>query len=172
MREVQQIVKDVRSDSFPLNTNIDGIPILTRFSNDSFALSLAYINWETDAIVGIELIRNIGIALGRRREILNFSRLHFLVLSLHLRDYPDHAGQLARVAAGDDVCPAHCSGRGWLHALVRSSSNVSKHFIVTLQVGPHHRHHLHECPDHQRGPLCGLLRPHSARVPHWPRDKG
>ena len=73
MREVQQIVKDVRSDSFPLNTNIDGIPILTRFSNDSFALSLAYINWETDAIVGIELIRNIGIALGRRRKILNFS---------------------------------------------------------------------------------------------------
>ena len=37
---------------------------MTRFSNDSFALSLAYINWETDAIVGIELIRNIGIALG------------------------------------------------------------------------------------------------------------
>ena len=82
---------------------------MTRFSNDSFALSLAYINWETDAIVGIELIRNIGIALGRRREILSFSRLHFLVLSLHLRDYPDHAGQLARVAAGDDVCSAHCS---------------------------------------------------------------
>ena len=46
---------------------------MTRFSNDSFALSLAYINWETDAIVGIELIRNIGIALGRRRKILNFS---------------------------------------------------------------------------------------------------
>ena len=37
---------------------------MVRFSNDSFALSLAYINWETDAIVGIELIRNIGIALG------------------------------------------------------------------------------------------------------------
>ena len=26
-------------------------------------MSLAYINWETDAIVGIELVRNIGIAL-------------------------------------------------------------------------------------------------------------
>ena len=46
MREVQHIVEEVT------------------FSNDSFALSLAYINWETDAIVGIELIRNIGIALG------------------------------------------------------------------------------------------------------------
>ena len=45
MREVQETVREVS------------------FSNDSFALSLAYINWETDAIVGIELIRNIGIAL-------------------------------------------------------------------------------------------------------------
>jgi len=45
MREIQRIVRD------------------TPFSNDSFALSIAYINWETDAIVGIELIRNIGIAL-------------------------------------------------------------------------------------------------------------
>ena len=45
MREVQRIVRE------------------TKFSNDSFAMSLAYINWETDAIVGIELIRNIGIAL-------------------------------------------------------------------------------------------------------------
>ena len=40
MREVQRIVRE------------------TPFSNDSFALSLAYINWETDAIVGIELIRD------------------------------------------------------------------------------------------------------------------
>ena len=40
MREIQRIVRD------------------TPFSNDSFALSIAYINWETDAIVGIELIRN------------------------------------------------------------------------------------------------------------------
>merc|ERR1712066_400901 len=35
----------------------------TEFSNPSFPMSLAYVNWETDAIVGIELIRNIGIAL-------------------------------------------------------------------------------------------------------------
>ena len=45
MREVQRIVKDIQ------------------FSNDSFPMALAYINWETDAIVGIELVRNIGIAL-------------------------------------------------------------------------------------------------------------
>merc|ERR1719195_1233282 len=45
MREVQHIVEEVT------------------FSNDSFALSLAYVNWETDAIVGTELLRNIGIAL-------------------------------------------------------------------------------------------------------------
>ena len=45
---------------------------MTRFSNDSFALSLAYINWETDAIVGIELIRNIGIALGTHLTSITF----------------------------------------------------------------------------------------------------
>ena len=45
---------------------------MTRFSNDSFALSLAYINWETDAIVGIELIRNIGIALGTNCTPITF----------------------------------------------------------------------------------------------------
>ena len=46
MREVQRIVRE------------------TQFSNSSFPMSLAYVNWETDAIVGIELVRNIGIALG------------------------------------------------------------------------------------------------------------
>ena len=56
MREVQHIVEEVT------------------FSNDSFALSLAYINWETDAIVGIELIRNIGIALGTTM----LSQLHYI----------------------------------------------------------------------------------------------
>lgn len=45
MREVQQIVKD------------------TQFSNYSFPIALTYINWETDAIVAIELIRNVSIAL-------------------------------------------------------------------------------------------------------------
>ena len=45
MREVQHIVEEVT------------------FSNDSFALSLAYINWETDAIVGVELLQNVGIAI-------------------------------------------------------------------------------------------------------------
>ena len=80
--------------------------------------------------MGIELIRNIGIALGRRKEILIFSQIFFLVPSLHLRDYLDHAGQLARVAAGDDVCAPHCGGRGWLHALVRYSSHVRTRIIV------------------------------------------
>jgi predicted RND superfamily exporter protein len=45
MREVQQIVKE------------------TQFSNYSFPIALTYINWETDAIVAIELIRNVSIAL-------------------------------------------------------------------------------------------------------------
>jgi len=45
MRKVQEVVKD------------------TQFSNSSFPISLAYINWETDAIVGIELVRNMGIAI-------------------------------------------------------------------------------------------------------------
>ena len=36
----------------------------TPFSNDSYPLALTYINWETDAIVGIELIRNVSMALG------------------------------------------------------------------------------------------------------------
>jgi len=35
----------------------------TPFSNHSFPIALTYINWETDAIVGVELIRNVGIAL-------------------------------------------------------------------------------------------------------------
>lgn len=46
MREVQRIVRE------------------TEFTNSSFPMSLAYVNWETDAIVGTELLRNIGIALG------------------------------------------------------------------------------------------------------------
>jgi len=45
MRRVKSIVKEAE------------------FTNSSFPMSLAYINWETDAIVGIELVRNIGIAL-------------------------------------------------------------------------------------------------------------
>ena len=128
------------------------------FSNDSFALSLAYINWETDAIVGIELIRNIGIALGTfghknicgdRKNILR-SMLYF---SLYLRDDAGDAGQLARVAAGDDVRVADHAGRGGLHALV----------------GAHHRHHEHERSHHQRRTLCRLLRTHRAWLPHGAR---
>ncbi|XP_023339853.1 patched domain-containing protein 3 isoform X2 [Eurytemora carolleeae] len=45
MQEVEQIVQDAG------------------FSNYSFPMALTYINWKTDAIVGIELFRNIGIAL-------------------------------------------------------------------------------------------------------------
>jgi len=45
MREVQKIVAE------------------TPFSNYSFPIALTYINWETDAIVGVELLRNVGIAL-------------------------------------------------------------------------------------------------------------
>jgi len=45
MRKVQQVAKD------------------TKFSNSSFPIALSYINWETDAIVGIELVRNMGIAI-------------------------------------------------------------------------------------------------------------
>ena len=52
---------------------------MARFSNDSFALSLAYINWETDAIVGIELIRNIGIALGNDTLYPSHLIFHLLV---------------------------------------------------------------------------------------------
>ena len=33
------------------------------WSNDSFAIALTYINWETDAIVGVELLQNVGIAI-------------------------------------------------------------------------------------------------------------
>jgi hypothetical protein len=33
------------------------------FSNDSFAMALTYINWKTDAVVAVELLRNVGIAL-------------------------------------------------------------------------------------------------------------
>ena len=45
MREVQRIVSEIP------------------WSNSSFAVALTYINWETDAIVGIELLRNVGIAI-------------------------------------------------------------------------------------------------------------
>ena len=33
------------------------------WSNSSFAIALTYINWETDAIVGVELLQNVGIAI-------------------------------------------------------------------------------------------------------------
>jgi len=45
MREVQRMVSEVG------------------WSNDSFAIALTYINWETDAIVGVELLQNVGIAI-------------------------------------------------------------------------------------------------------------
>lgn len=45
MRETQRIVSEIP------------------WSNDSFPIALTYINWETDAIVGGELIRNVGIAI-------------------------------------------------------------------------------------------------------------
>ena len=45
MRETQRIVSEIP------------------WSNESFAIALTYINWETDAIVGGELIRNVGIAI-------------------------------------------------------------------------------------------------------------
>ena len=43
------------------------------FTNKSYPLALTYINWETDAIVGIELIRNVGIALGGTKWISCFA---------------------------------------------------------------------------------------------------
>ena len=45
MREVQRIVSEIP------------------WSNSSFAVALTYINWETDAIVGVELLQNVGIAI-------------------------------------------------------------------------------------------------------------
>ena len=75
-----------------------------------------------------------------------------LYFSLYLRDDAGDAGQLARVAAGDDVRAADHAGRGGLHALV----------------GAHHRHHEHERSHHQRRTLCGLLRTHRARLSHRP----
>ena len=45
MRETQRIVSEIP------------------WSNDSFTMALTYINWETDAIVGVELLQNVGIAI-------------------------------------------------------------------------------------------------------------
>jgi len=45
MRETQRIVSEIP------------------WTNDSFTMALTYINWETDAIVGIELLQNVGIAI-------------------------------------------------------------------------------------------------------------
>jgi len=45
MRETQRIVSEIP------------------WSNESFAIALTYINWETDAIVGTELIQNVSIAI-------------------------------------------------------------------------------------------------------------
>lgn len=47
----------------PAMENVKQFVKETPFSNHSFPMALTYINWETDAIVGIELIRNVGIAL-------------------------------------------------------------------------------------------------------------
>ena len=51
--------------SFSLLTVITDFPPVrnTSWSNDSFPIALTYINWETDAIVGVELLQNIGIAI-------------------------------------------------------------------------------------------------------------
>ena len=53
----------------------------TPFSNDSYPLALTYINWETDAIVGIELIRNVSMALGD----INLQWTQFQILILFLK---------------------------------------------------------------------------------------
>ena len=57
----------------------------TPFSNDSYPLALTYINWETDAIVGIELIRNVSMALGIKTSspLLVVSVVSALDLVLH-----------------------------------------------------------------------------------------
>ena len=89
MREVQRIVRE------------------TEFSNSSFPMSLAYVNWETDAIVGIELLRNIGIALGKNSSQYQLTLLMFLSHSLHLHHHPGDPRQLAGLAAGHDVRPPH-----------------------------------------------------------------
>ena len=44
---------------FTLLTCLPQVP----WSNSSFAIALTYINWETDAIVGVELLQNVGIAI-------------------------------------------------------------------------------------------------------------
>jgi len=51
------------SEWIPAMRNVQNYIKETSFSNYSFPMALTYINWETDAIVGIELIRNVGIAL-------------------------------------------------------------------------------------------------------------
>ena len=43
----------------PSDTCLPQVP----WSNSSFAIALTYINWETDAIVGVELLQNVGIAI-------------------------------------------------------------------------------------------------------------
>ena len=53
----------------------------TKFSNDTFPIALTYINWETDAIVGIELIRNVSMALGD----INLQWAQFQILILFLK---------------------------------------------------------------------------------------
>ena len=54
----------------------------TKFSNDTFPIALTYINWETDAIVAIELIRNVSIALGGQSFYYSFSIILFLCFEL------------------------------------------------------------------------------------------
>ena len=71
------------------------------FSNHSFPIALTYINWETDAIVAIELIRNVAIALGKKSSVfvvavdITFSEVDQLVFSVYFRHNPDDFRQLA-----------------------------------------------------------------------------
>ena len=46
-----------------MDLSIKSLIIKVGWSNDSFAIALTYINWETDAIVGVELLQNVGIAI-------------------------------------------------------------------------------------------------------------
>ena len=50
-------------NSNKFDISIKSLIIKVGWSNDSFAIALTYINWETDAIVGVELLQNVGIAI-------------------------------------------------------------------------------------------------------------
>ena len=118
------------------------------WSNESFAIALTYINWETDAIVGVELLQNVGIAIVCIfvTTLITLGRYIIMIRSMTCLT----CRKLARLGVCDAVCAAHLCGRGRLHALV----------------GHHHRDNLHEHRHHQCRAVCGLLCSHHAWLSH------